>query len=95
MGVSLNNNNNAIKFRGELVIPLFGEFVIDTRIKAGDVVLWSFITNDASGDYAPCTMVTNISDGQIYFYPDALIYDPGANEIKIAYIVFDKTKINL
>jgi len=93
MSVSINNNVNAIKFRGELVIPLFGEFVLDARIKAGDIVLWSFITNDALGDYAPFTMVTDITDGQIYFYPDALIYDPGVNEVKIAYIVIDYTKI--
>lgn len=72
-----------IKFKGNCQIDGAGTFVNDSRIKANDLVLWSWIDENA------CFILsTLVSDGEIYFYPAAIIYEPVTYPF-IKYVVMD------
>jgi hypothetical protein len=95
MGVVISNPSpSAIKFGASgVILPSFGLDIIDPRIKAGDIVLWSYVANALGGIYAPWLVGVLIVDGEMYFLPDGIVYDPGGNDVYISYIVYDGSMI--
>lgn len=90
--IKINPGNDQIKFKGSVDFDTgLGVTVYDSRIKANDCVLWSY--GDAGTAQAPYMIIPLVSDGEIWFYPAAIIYDPGSELVRINFIVFDGSNI--
>ena len=87
MGVNYNYGllSESIKFQGTTTLDDFGGQVLDSRVKIGDIVLWSFI----SGASYVAEVAIPI-DGEIDWLVDTVIV---SNPCVIGFVVLDGNKI--